>query len=60
MDEWQGPDPFEAEFRKITSIDTEAWKQEFTLHEELFEKLAYHLPAELRQTKEELSKRLAA
>jgi len=57
---WDGLAFSEAEFGKITSIDAEAWQQEFALHEELFEKLAYHLPEELRQTKDALRAKLAA
>jgi phosphoenolpyruvate carboxykinase (GTP) len=57
---WDGLEFSEADFQKITSIDAAAWKSEFALHDELFEKLAHHLPEQLRQTKARLAARLAA
>ena len=47
------------EFETITSIDKDAWREELKLHEELFTKLAYHLPKELTAVKAELEQRLA-
>ncbi|MEN9472022.1 MAG: hypothetical protein RLZZ495_111, partial [Pseudomonadota bacterium] len=44
----------------VTSIDKDAWKQEFVLHDELFEKLAYNLPAQLLATKAKLEQALTA
>ena len=44
----------------ITSIDKAAWDAELKLHAELFDKLKYHLPKELAETKAQLEKRLAA
>jgi phosphoenolpyruvate carboxykinase (GTP) len=56
---WDGI-PFTAEeFETITSIDKDAWREELKLHDELFAKLAYHLPAELTAVKAELEQRLA-
>jgi len=57
---WDGLEFTQAQFGKITSIDKAAWEAELKLHDELFDKLKYHLPAELDQTKEELKKRLSA
>jgi phosphoenolpyruvate carboxykinase (GTP) len=45
--DWQGLDFSQAQFDTITSVDANAWQAELGLHTELFEKLAYHLPAEL-------------
>ena len=57
---WNGIDFSEDSFRKITSIDPAAWKQELQLHAELFDKLKHHLPQELVEVKAALEKRLAA
>ena len=57
---WDGLDFTQEQFDTITSIDTDAWKEELKLHSELFEKLAYHLPQELVDTKADLEKRLAS
>jgi phosphoenolpyruvate carboxykinase (GTP) len=57
---WTGLNFSATAYDRITSIDTGAWKEEFKLHAELFDKLAYHLPAELKMVKESLEKRLAA
>ena len=42
----------------MTSLDKDAWKTELGLHEELFEQLAHHLPAEIRSTKARIAARL--
>ncbi|PXX44935.1 phosphoenolpyruvate carboxykinase (GTP) [Undibacterium pigrum] len=57
---WEGLNFTQAQFDTITSIDKAAWEAELKLHAELFEKLAYHLPAELEATRVALEKRLAA
>ena len=57
---WDGLDFTQEQFDTITSIDKDAWREELKLHTELFEKLAYHLPKELVDTKAELEKRLAS
>ena len=57
---WNGL-PFTAEqFTTVTSIDKAAWSEEFKLHTEHFDKLAYHLPQELLATQAALQQRLAA
>jgi phosphoenolpyruvate carboxykinase (GTP) len=45
--DWHGLDFSQEQFNTITSISADAWQAELGLHTELFEKLAYHLPAEL-------------
>jgi phosphoenolpyruvate carboxykinase (GTP) len=57
---WNGLNFTEAQFDQVTSIDADAWKTELGLHTELFQQLAYHLPAEMTATKATLEKRLAA
>ncbi|MFZ6679493.1 phosphoenolpyruvate carboxykinase (GTP) [Undibacterium sp. Tian12W] len=57
---WEGLNFTQAQFDTITSIDKAAWDAELKLHAELFEKLAYHLPADLEATRVALEKRLAA
>jgi phosphoenolpyruvate carboxykinase (GTP) len=57
---WEGL-PFTPEqFQKVIGIDRDAWGKELQLHQELFQQLDYHLPAELKATKAEIEKRLAA
>jgi phosphoenolpyruvate carboxykinase (GTP) len=57
---WDGADFTQAQFDRITSIDTAAWQAEIALHTELFTKLAHHLPQQLTDVKEKLAGRLAA
>ena len=57
---WTGLDFSAEQFKTVTHIDKAAWQQELKLHAELFEQLAYHLPAELTATKAQIEKRLAA
>ncbi len=55
---WSGLEFSPAQFEQVTSIDKEAWKTELGLHQSLFEQLAYHLPAEITQTKARIEARL--
>ena len=55
---WDGIDFTEEQFKQITSIDKDAWREELKLHSELFEKLAYHLPQDLVATKARLEQQL--
>ena len=57
---WDGLEFTQQQFDKITSIDKSAWEAELVLHAELFEKLEYHLPAELEATRIALGQRLAS
>ena len=57
---WKGLDFTPAQFESVTSLDKEAWKQEFALHTELFSKLACRLPAALVETKARLEAQLTA
>jgi phosphoenolpyruvate carboxykinase (GTP) len=57
--DWSGMDFSADKFRKITSIDVSAWKQEFKLHDELFEKLAHGLPAHLLKIRAAFESRLS-
>jgi phosphoenolpyruvate carboxykinase (GTP) len=57
---WQGLDFSAEQFQKVISIDKAAWKQELTLHEELFQQLAHGLPRELKDTKAKIEQKLAA
>ena len=58
--DWNGLDFTPAQFDQVTHIDAGAWETELGLHAELFQQLAYHLPAEMSATKATLEKRLAA
>jgi phosphoenolpyruvate carboxykinase (GTP) len=57
---WKGMTFTPAQFEQVASIEPEAWKAELALHAELFAQLAYHLPAELAQTKARIEARLGA
>jgi phosphoenolpyruvate carboxykinase (GTP) len=57
---WKGLDFTAAQFDSVTSLNKDAWKQEFALHTELFSQLSYHLPKELEETKAKLEQRLTA
>ncbi|MDZ7857109.1 phosphoenolpyruvate carboxykinase (GTP) [Sphaerotilus sp.] len=57
---WSGLDFSEAQFQSVIGIDRDAWVQEMKLHGELFEQLAYHLPAELIATKAAIEAKLNA
>jgi phosphoenolpyruvate carboxykinase (GTP) len=57
---WTGMNFTKEQFNNVISIDYNAWKQELELHNELFQKLAYHLPKELTDTKARIEARLAA
>ncbi len=48
---WEGLTFTREQFDRITSIDKAQWREEFKLHEELFEKLRQRLPAALIDTK---------
>jgi len=56
--DWAGLNFSEKEFLTITSIDRDAWLNEFELHAELFQKLNHGLPAVLVDTKASLESRL--
>jgi len=56
---WEGIDFSESQFNQVISVDKESWREELKLHEELFEQLAYGLPAVLRDTKAKLENLLA-
>lgn len=58
--DWSGMDFSLEKFLTITSIDTDAWRKEFELHAELFEKLAEGLPQRLLAIKKEFEARLGA
>ena len=58
--DWTGLDFPEDRFDRITSIDRDAWRQEFKLHDELFAMLAQHLPVELLRIRKSLEERLVA
>jgi phosphoenolpyruvate carboxykinase (GTP) len=57
---WNGSDFTAEQFAQITSVDKNAWIEELKLHSELFDKLAYHLPAELTDAKAALESKLVS
>ncbi len=57
---WDGMDFTRQQFTLVSSLDRDAWVKELKLHDELFEQLAYHLPAELVDTKSRIEQRLAS
>ena len=57
---WAGLEFSRDQFDTVIGIDRAAWAEELKLHDELFAQLSFHLPEELRQTKAQIEKRLAA
>ncbi len=57
---WNGLSFTPKQYEQVTSTHPAEWKAELELHEELFRKLAYHLPPELTATKARLEARLDA
>jgi phosphoenolpyruvate carboxykinase (GTP) len=57
---WTGLNFTKEQFQSVIGIDTAAWQQELKLHDELFQQLSYHLPAEMPATKAKIEQRLAA
>jgi phosphoenolpyruvate carboxykinase (GTP) len=57
---WTGLDFSPSQFNTVISIDKAAWQKELQLHAELFQQLAYHLPAQLESTRVKIEQRLAA
>jgi phosphoenolpyruvate carboxykinase (GTP) len=55
---WNGLDFTPAQYQEVTRVDAAAWQHELSLHGELFEQLAYHLPAELTATRRLFEQRL--
>ena len=56
---WDGIDFTAQQFDTITSVDNAAWREEVTLHTELFARLHHRLPQELVDAKAQLEQRLA-
>ena len=57
---WKGLDYSKEQFARIIGMDHADWQHELKLHEELFTKLAYHLPTEFSATKQRIAEKLAA
>ena len=57
---WSGLNFSKEQFQSVIGVDKAAWTQELKLHEELFQQLSYHLPAEMPATKAKIEQRLAA
>jgi phosphoenolpyruvate carboxykinase (GTP) len=57
---WEGLAFTPEQFQSVIGIDRADWQTELKLHGELFQQLAYHLPAALPATKALIEKRLAA
>ena len=55
---WDGLNFSREQFASITDMNPEHWKAELALHDELFEKLAYHLPQELVAAKAQMEARI--
>jgi phosphoenolpyruvate carboxykinase (GTP) len=55
---WEGLDFSREQFASVTDMNAEDWKKELALHDEHFDKLAYHLPQELVATKAQMEARI--
>ncbi|SAI40141.1 phosphoenolpyruvate carboxykinase [Bordetella ansorpii] len=58
--DWTGLDFSQEKFQQVISVDLPSWKEELSLHDELFQQLKQGLPADLPKTKAEIEGRLAA
>ncbi len=56
---WDGLPFAREQFQSVIGIDRTAWIEELKLHQQLFDQLAHHLPAELPATKARIEQRLA-
>ena len=56
--DWSGLNFSQELFDRITSIDPQAWQEEFRLHDELFDKLSHGLPQVLLDIRVRLEQRL--
>jgi len=57
---WDGLAFSREQFQAVIGIDAGAWGEELALHDELFARLAHHLPPELPATRTRIAERLAA
>ncbi|MES2909387.1 MAG: phosphoenolpyruvate carboxykinase (GTP) [Pseudomonadota bacterium] len=57
---WNGLDFSREQFDLVSDINAADWAEELKLHDELFDKLAHNLPAELTTAKAALTERLAS
>ena len=57
--DWTGLDFSKAQYDSIIDADPAAWAAELKLHDELFKTLEFHLPAELKATKQKMQAALA-
>jgi phosphoenolpyruvate carboxykinase (GTP) len=57
---WQGLEFTREQFEKVIGLDLAAWEKELELHQALFQQLEHRLPQELKATKAEIQRRLAA
>ncbi len=57
---WRGLNFSKEQFGRIIGMDHADWQKELELHDELFRRLSYHLPAELSTTKKRIAEKLAA
>jgi phosphoenolpyruvate carboxykinase (GTP) len=55
---WDGLNLTTEQFEDVISIDSDDWRAELEMHNELFEKLANRLPQELLETRKKLQERL--
>lgn len=55
---WDGLDFSREQFASVTDMNPADWKAELDLHTEHFNKLAYHLPQELVETKAKMEARI--
>ena len=57
--DWSGIEFSREQFAAVTAIDAADWRHELELHEELFQRLAHGLPAELPATRARIAAKLA-
>ena len=56
--DWTGLSFDQTQFDQVSSIDVAAWREEFALHDELFQSLSDKMPAALLKIRETMQTRL--
>ena len=56
--DWNGMDFSRAQYDSVIGVDRAAWRQELSMHDELFQRLAWHLPTALTDVRARIASQL--